>query len=423
MAVPSNQQIVDMVDKLQGEAVELLSEMVKCGSLLGSENSSQIQPLMEKTFKQMGLDVDRFPILLSDIQNHPGFSPVDWNYEGKENVVGTHTPKTTKGKSLIFNGHVDVVPTGPHHLWKTPPFQPDVRDGRLYGRGAGDMKGGVVAFCIAYKALQALGYQPASKVYFQSVLEEECTGNGTLACVTRGYKADAVIIPEPFPFLVTAQLGVMWLTISVLGRPVHVLDTSAGINAIEATYYLFNALKELEEKWNNLERPEVYKKFKHPINFNLGKIDGGEWASSVPCQTVIEVRVGFFPGIKPKEVQHEIESVLKEAAAKRNIQYSVHYSGFQAEGCEMPPTCEMMTLLSKLHTELLNKPIIKDPVTCTTDARFFKLYQNSLVTCFGPEATSIHGIDESVSLESLRDITRILACFMAEWCQLEPIQK
>jgi acetylornithine deacetylase len=90
---------------------------------------------------------------------------------------------------LILNGHIDVVPTGPHEMWTTPPFEPSIRDGRLYGRGAGDMKAGLAATVGALDALRAIGLQPAAPVYLQSVVEEECTGNGALACLHRGYRA------------------------------------------------------------------------------------------------------------------------------------------------------------------------------------------------------------------------------------------
>ena len=144
-----------------------------------------------------------------------------------------NVPPISQGKSLIFNGHVDVVPTGPVDLWTHAPFDPVVEGGWLYGRGCGDMKAGVVAMVYAFKALQHMGLQPASEVQFHSVIDEECTGNGALAALGRGYRADACVIPEPFPFVMTAQLGVLWLHIECTGRPGHVLDTSKGVNAIE----------------------------------------------------------------------------------------------------------------------------------------------------------------------------------------------
>ena len=119
------------------------------------------------------------------------------SYDDAWNVVGAHRPKTPKGKSLILNGHIDVVPTGPLDMWSSPPFEPRISGGWMYGRGAGDMKAGLAANLAALDALARLGLKPAGDVYVQSVVEEECTGNGALACLQRGYRADAAIIPEP----------------------------------------------------------------------------------------------------------------------------------------------------------------------------------------------------------------------------------
>jgi len=316
-----------------------------------------------------------------------------------------------------------VVPTGPPSMWKTAPspFVPIVKDGRLYGRGSGDMKAGVVAFVIALKALFSLGVAPAAKVILQAVLEEECTGNGTLACLAKGYTADAAIITEPFPFIVTAQLGVMWLHVTIFGKPAHVLNTSAGVNAIEAAYQIFNALRELEKEYNKTENlPDDYKNINHPVNINLGKLQGGEWPSSVPSECSFDVRVGFAPGKSPEEVRKQVEEKLSHAANALGVVHKIEYHGFQAEGCIMDKESEMMKLLGECHQKVTQEKVKYAPVTCTTDARFFQLYQGIPTTCYGPESAAIHGIDESVSLESMKNTSRVLAVFISEWCKLEP---
>eukprot|EP01102_Stenamoeba_stenopodia_P007413 TRINITY_DN2074_c0_g3_i1.p1 TRINITY_DN2074_c0_g3~~TRINITY_DN2074_c0_g3_i1.p1 ORF type:complete len:265 (-),score=59.10 TRINITY_DN2074_c0_g3_i1:47-841(-) len=263
----------------------------------------------------------------------------------------------------------------------------------------------------------------------QTVLEEECTGNGALSCVERGFdKADAVIIPEPFPGLVVAQLGVMWMRIKVKGKPAHVLNTSAGKNAIEESFLLYDALRKVEARWNEGRLRETdasaphpaYQDVKHPINFNLGIMNGGNWASSVPSECTSEVRVGVFPGINLKEAREVIEDTLEETAKKNGINYHLEWRGFQAEGCVMDKEHPSLKLLGKLHEEVTGNPVPILPITATTDARFF---QNSGVaaTCYGCLSGSIHGIDEWVCLQSLQNVTRILALFIAKWCLLERI--
>jgi len=257
----------------------------------------------------------------------------------------------------------------------------------------------------------------------QTVVEEECTGNGAL--VTAGpLKADAVIIPEPFnQLIVTGQLGVLWMTVAVQGKPAHVLDTSAGINALDAAYYLVQSVKTLEEKWNAPKmRPALWKDFKHPINFNFGTINGGEWASSVPAYAEFQLRIGFFPDQSLDEVKREVEAALAEAAKARHLVHNVIYNGFQAEGTAFPtPESDFFQALGKVHEDVMKQAPKFGALTCTTDGRFFQLYHGMPTTCYGPESSSIHGIDESVSLESMHNVARVLALFITRWCTLEHV--
>ncbi len=422
---PKTEDIIAAADALHDEGVAMLCDLVRFDSTLGNE--AEAQNHVAGLFAELGLAVDKFEIDIDAIKDRPGFSPVNWSYKGKENVVGVHQPRANTGRSLIFNGHIDVVPVGAAEMWTDPPFEPVIRDGRLYGRGGGDMKAGMVSYILAFKALQSLGLQPAAPVYLQSVVEEECTGNGALACLTRGYSADAAVIPEPFEqSLMTAQFGVMWFRVHVRGKPAHVLDTSAGINAIEAAFELVGALKELEARWNEEDmRHPSYADDKHPVNFNLGVIRGGVWASSVPTECTFHMRVGFFPGVKPAEVRKTIEQTIDDAATAiagmKDNPPVIEFVGFQAEGCTVDPNEEMMRALADAHERVMGEAPVLRATTATTDARFFNLYGNTPATCYGPEASTIHGIDESVSLDSFKQVTRVLAVFLAEWCGTEPI--
>jgi len=419
--------ILDAADAAQGRCVALLSDLVRQPSLLGDEAGAQA--LMADRFGALGLAVDRFTVDEAALSALPGFSPpvLPGAYAGRENVVGVHKPRTVKGRSLILNGHIDVVPTGPAELWTTPPFEPRIADGRLYGRGAGDMKAGIAAYTAAFEALATLGYRPAAPVYLQSVIEEECTGNGALACLHRGYRADAAVIPEPFNHtLSVAQVGVMWVQLAVTGTPAHVLDTSAGSNAIEAAWILAARLKALEIRWNEPgRRHHAFCNHSHPINVNLGRIQGGEWASSVPTRCTIDLRLGFFPGEDPRAVRDEVADALARALhddpALAGVSAELVWTGFQAEGCTIDPAHPLMTMLADSHRAVRGDEPRHVALTCTTDARFFALYGDTPATCYGPEATRIHGIDESVSLDSVRDVTRVLALFIAGWCGLEPV--
>ncbi len=435
MNAPSEGQSIDAslerdilaaVDSGHADLVSMTKTLVKIPSLLGDEGPAQ--DFMDGVFRGMGLQVDRFEVDDDALSDTPGYSPAVGHWYNHDNVVATHRPKKQAGRSLILNGHIDVVPVGAEELWTNPPFEPYIKDGRIYGRGSGDMKAGIAAYLSAFRALTSLGLQPAAPVYLQSVVEEECTGNGALACLHRGYRADAAIIPEPFQeTIMSAQGGVMWLQIDVVGKPAHVLNDRDGTNAIEAAFALWNGLKSLQDEWNLPEnRHPAFAHLDTPIKFNLGKIHGGEWASSVATRCVIDVRAGFYPGIRAAKAREAIEARLKDTANSNprlsGATWRVRYTGFQSEGCVINTDQPLVKLLADSHQSVAGRRPELFASSATTDVRTFDLYGSIPATCYGPEAQNIHGIDESVSIESMKRVSAVLAIFMAKWCGLEKIR-
>lgn len=411
--------VADMADDL----TDLTATLVRFPSLLGEEASAQ--DYMEGLFRGMGLKTLRIAVRDDELAHLPGYSPSVGTWQRHDNVIGTHRPREQAGRSLILNGHIDVVPVGAADMWTRPPFEPVIEGGRLYGRGAGDMKAGIAAYITAFRALCALGYRPAAPVFMQSVIEEECTGNGALACLHRGFRADAALIPEPFDHsILCAQVGVMWVTVEVTGRPAHVLDTAKGINAIEAAYALYGGLKEMVAQWNlPANRHPAFAHVHDPIKINLGRIEGGEWASSVPTRCVMQLRIGSYPGVSAAHTRAAVENCLRATAARTdglaNVQYVVRYSGFQAEGFVADKTHPLMSTLAESHARVLGGTPQWFASTATTDARVFHLYGSIPATCYGPESSHIHGIDESVSLASTLAVSQVIALFIASWCGLE----
>lgn len=423
-------RLLDAVDAAFDRQVEFLTELTAHPSTRGNEQPAQ--HFIANELLARGYELDCWQISVDEIRHLPGFSPVSTPYEDAVNVVGSHRARSRKGCSLILNGHIDVVPVGPLDMWDSPPFQPRVDDGWLYGRGGGDMKAGLASNLFALDALRACGVAPASDVAYQSVVEEECTGNGALACLARGYQADAVLIPEPFAeSLIAAQVGVLWFQVHLKGFPTHVAYAGSGENAIEAAVPLIAALHEMEARWNREEnRHPDFAHHHHPLNLNIGKIEGGDWASSVPAWCVFDVRMGLYPGQDLLAAKEEIETVLlntaRENAFLRNSMPQIVYHGFQAEGYALSRDISAnaqaaIRTLEKAHTSVSGAALDRIATTATTDARFFGLYANTPALVYGPRAEAIHGFNERVELESMRRITKATALFIADWCGVEEI--
>jgi acetylornithine deacetylase len=411
---------------------QTLSAFVAAQSPSGAEQPAA--EFLEQTLLGLGLDSERIVLNSSLIDSMPLFScPCDPD-NGRYNLLARHLPRSSGGRSVLFNGHIDVVPTGPESLWTQPPYVPWVKDGWLHGRGSGDMKGGLVCALVAYKALRELGLQPAGIVGFNAVLDEENTGNGTLATLHALQNAmakarltdfDAVVIPEPFgETLMSAQVGVCWLFVEITGKPAHVAYMNQGINPIEAGIAIMADLKQLESEWNApAMRHPLFRYAAHPINFNLGRIEGGEWNSSVPCTCTLGLRFSFYPGMTAEEATLQVTQRIRATAARVNAALTVEIRsrGHFSPGCEYDLDAPAMQVLAEAHRKITGAPPERLACTATTDGRHFALMTDIPVTVYGPLARNIHGIDEAVSLDSMKRVAATMAQFMVDWCGVEPL--
>lgn len=422
------EQITKAVNGRREWAVDSLADLVRQPTVLGQEEPGQRK--MAALFEDLGMEVKLEPIQLDEIKDKPGFSPTDWQLEGKHNVVGIHSPGSDAGRSLIFNGHVDVVSPEPTKLWSSPPFEPRVVHGEedgeswMYGRGAGDMKGGTIAYLWALHALRDIGVEPASRIVCQSVVEEECTGNGALSLLEKGYRADAAIIPEPFnESILKSQVGVLWFRVRVLGMTTHVLGAGKGVNAIEKSVKIMGALRKLEAEINEPGNiPDSYKGIEHPLNLNVGTISGGDWQSTVAGECVTGYRIGAFPGEDLAEVMKRVEARVAGVAnddpwLKANPP-QVEWVGFRAEGCLFDTDSDLGKTLRSAHKQWRGAEPEQLRCTATTDIRFFNLYYDIPATCYGPKAQRIHGVDEKVSIDSIERIAEVMCTFVQDWCKL-----
>jgi acetylornithine deacetylase len=401
--------------------LEFTREMIQTYSVLGNELAAL--EVVERRLQKLELPVARVPMDWSQLSRSPHFAPVDWNYREKYNLacgLNSQAP----GRSLVLNGHLDVVPAEPFDMWTRPPTEPWEKDGWLFGRGAGDMQSGVAAMIYAVHAINAVGYRVTSPLNIQVVIEEECSGNGALACLQHGYTGDFVLIPEPFgPSIYTGQIGVLWFKVSVEGVPAHVLSTSDGSNAIESLWQIFPYLKNLEIQLNAESRPPPYDEIAHPYNLNIGKISGGTWSSSVPSYAELEGRIGFPVTMSVEEaiarVGECVQRAGREVPAFKDFKPVVHFYGLRSQGHLVDLEHPGIKCLTHCHQAVTGQEIGHYLSTCTTDLRAFHVHDGTSGTCYGPIAKNIHGVDECVNLESVLLTLKTYALFISRWCDLE----
>jgi acetylornithine deacetylase len=411
----TDEAILAAVAEGAGEMEALLGDLVRARTVFGSEMAGQ--EVMRRAFAGLGLDPVDVPFDPEALRESPAASPFSWDVGGKASVIARVPPGGTGGRSLILNGHVDVVSAAPESLWTVAPWEPR-RDGEwLSGRGAGDMKAGLAAIVGAIAGLRRLGVSPCAPVELQSVVEEECTGNGAAACVVAGSRADAAVLTEPTALQIwNAQVGVLWFSVRVFGRPAHAAYATTGENAIEATYPIVEALRALEAELND-DPPAPFDGVEHPINLNVGTIRGGDWPSTVAGECVTECRLALYPGEPVDGLRRRVEQTVAASAADGPFEVEVRYDGFACEGYDLPGG-PLIDALGDAAVRVTGERPRLEASTATTDARTFVLHGDTPAVCFGPRAENIHSMDERVHLPSMVQTAQALALFVRDWCGL-----
>jgi len=390
-----------------------LERLVAAPSTVGLEREAQ--DVVEQELKRLGLEVERLPIP-ETIEDDPLAGVAQISYEGRADVVGRLG--SNEGPSLLVNGHIDVVPAGKPDLWTSPPFEPRLDGDRLYGRGAGDMKGGFAMATLAIDALLAVEPEAiAGSLTFLSVIEEECTGNGTLAAARAGVLADAVILPEPTGLgMLLAGVGILWLDVVLDGKSAHAESADRAVNPIDLALTVVDALRRSEREMN-LEIEPSMRGVEHPYNINIGMLEAGDWRSSVPANATLGLRIGHPTSWSTADAIARVGAAIHEIDDPwlRAHPPTLRPSGFRAKGYAMPGGDPLARRLADAHRGAHGEAVAEVAMASTTDARLYINDFDVPALCYGPVAHDIHGIDESVELSSIVAGARTLARFIADW--------
>ena len=415
------QTVIEQVEQRFPASVDFLQAMVRQPSTLGNEKG--VQEIVFQRLQEIGLAPEMWDLDIEKLKQHPNFGPLELSYQGRPNVTAVWHAADSGGKSVIFNGHIDVVSAEPLINWIHDPYGAEIVGDWMFGRGAGDMKSGVVAMILAIEAVRSTGVGLRGDVILESVIEEECTGNGSLACALIGLKADAAIIPEPHALTASlATVGVIWFRVKTRGQASHVLAAESAVNAIEKMIPVISALRELEAEMNTEPRHPYYKDLPHPINLNIGIIHSGDWPSTVPSTCMIECRLSCQPGSNVAETHERVQQAVKKATQAdvwlKKYPPEVEFFGFRAEPSVVDRTAKAMMTLADCHQAIIGEKLAFHPSTATTDERFFLNNLGIPAACYGPRAEFIHAGEERVYLPSVLLSAKVMALFLLRWCQL-----
>jgi len=407
------------VDSLAADAIDFLGALVRTPSLPGEEQHAQ--RLLAAELQSLPLDVTIVPSLRSDLEDHPAFCDDGVAFENRLNVVAKWGG-SGQGRSLILNGHCDVVPTGEATLWSESPWSGAIRNGKLFGRGSCDMKGGLVAGLLAIRALHTLGFRPAGNLLFESVIGEESGGVGTLTTLVKGYRADGVIILEPTQLaLCPVQSGALTFRLTVVGRSTHASMKPAGINAIEKCQTLINAINALERARHLSYRNFLYEDPMNVAPINIGTIRGGEWHSTVPNLVVVEGRCGVLPDESADQARRALADAI-DRAASADLWLTKHrprlewFEG-QFESGATPLDSPLLSALSESHRSVTDQIPRTLGVTYGSDLRLFTRYGRMPAVLYGPgHVARAHTVDEFVPLDEVVTCAKVVATLIVDWC-------
>lgn len=409
-----------VADAVEEDAlVAAVRALVAVPSWDGRETAAQ--DAMAALMDEAGLAVDRWLIDLEALAEHPLYS-AELEREEAVGLVGT-LEGAGGGATLVMNGHVDVVPPGDEALWTDPPFAGVLRDGRVYGRGALDMKGGLVAGLFALRAIRAADVRLAGSVHLQSVVGEEDGGLGTLASVLRGYTGDGAVVMEPTSLAVApAQAGCLNFRVRIRGRAAHGAVREEGVDAIEKLAPVMAGVRRLEEERNaRFSGDPLFAGHRLPFPICVGTLRAGDWASSVADHLTFEGRYGLAPGEDPDAARRELEEAVASAAADdpwlRGHPPRLSWWGGRFQAARTDPDHPLVTAVRGAGSAIARRPLPLEGMTYGADMGKLATLGRTPGVLFGPgDIRLAHRPDEHVEVAELVAVARSLAVAALRFC-------
>lgn len=421
-------RVLTLIEQNQTDLIASLQQMIRYKTVTPDldaraegEDYRTHQKYIRALLDDMGFETEMWEIDAAQLEDAPGRGVrPKRDMSGMPVVVGQF-PSGKEGKSLILNGHYDVVPAGDTSLWTHPPYSATIENGKMYGRGTADMKGGNAAMLFAVKMIQQAGLTLNGDLTVQIAPDEEATCMGTLACCLRGYTADAAFIPEPTNMgVLVAMRGSVYGTITVPGRAGHAemvqpaWTEGGAVNAISKAAKVVQMLDALAEEWR--ANPDRYHKYIGPDFVLATGIHGGEWEVTYPETTEIRFGAMIAPprGNPIEEIHARLDELTQSdpwmAAHPPTLTHGPWYYG--AEVAEDEPIVQ--TGAAAL-TDIGIHPKLNGFGSLTDAIHLINLSKIPTIS-IGPDKETIHAVDEFIEISQLVELSKTIAILVMRWC-------
>jgi len=414
--------IHDVVVSRRHEISQLLIDLVSVPSVTFEEGP--VQEVVERNYAKRGLEIDRWEATRDEIADYLVHVGEQDTYDNRPNLVGARRGAGgVQARSLMLHGHIDTVDNGDPALWTRNPLG-EIADGKIYGRGAADMKGGIATNIAALDVLDAIGVTLAGDLLLASSVGEENGGLGALSTMLRGHRADAAIITEPTNLdVVIAQGGSLVFRITVTGKSAHGANRNQGVSAVEKFYPIFHDLLAWEAERNAVLSHPLYDHFENKFPISVGLVRAGTWASTVPEMLVAEGRLGFLPGETIEGMQAQAEARIKAVADGddwlREHLPLVEWFGGQFDSCEISRDEPIAHTVATAHRIVTGQAAEFKGITAGLDMRLLTNIGGIPTATYGAGNTdNVHCADEWISIDNLLVAVETIAVSAIEWCGL-----
>jgi len=433
----NEQDVLSWIDNNKISIIKFLQELIRVPSVTpwfgpseGDSRESDVQALIRNKLLDINADVDTWETNIEDLKQYkdnPGYYP-DHIFEGRPNQVAT-IHGSGGGRSLLLTGHVDVVPAGAG--WSNPPFDGEIINNEIVGRGAVDMKGGIAAMVMAVEAIKRSGFRLKGDILVATVVDEEAGGMGTLDLIAKGYRADGCILTEPTDMkLAPLCRGILWGKLTVFGRSGHIelpqgdWRNGGAVDAIALARVFLDHFDRLNADWRERKNHPY---LPIPCQVHIAQFNGGEYPTAFANKVEIVFDAQYLPrekddngmGSKVKrEIETFIETVSQTEEWLRNNPPEVEWL-IDAD-CGETDVSDPIIQMAKENLEDHGLPEIIEGVCAHVDIGWFEAKNIPSFIIGAGDPRVAHQDNESIKVDDLIKLTKFLATFIARWSEIEP---